>query len=73
MAASDRMQYALTRGAVLVFTKHLVERLRTGLADVDGDGEVSSAELARESTWASRQTRRRGKLPPDIPWSNVSN
>jgi hypothetical protein len=46
ITASDRMQYALAAdGEPSLFTKHLTEGLRTGAADLDGNGEVSSAEL----------------------------
>jgi FimV-like protein len=46
IAASDRMQRALAgKGQPSLFSKHLIEGLRTGAADLDGDGEVSSAEL----------------------------
>jgi formylglycine-generating enzyme required for sulfatase activity len=46
IAASDRMQRALAgKEQPSLFTKHLIEGLRTGKADMDGDGEVSSAEL----------------------------
>jgi hypothetical protein len=51
ITASDEMQYALEeddiKGAPVpsVFTRHLVEGLASGLADVDGDGAVSVKDL----------------------------
>nr|WP_052479304.1 caspase family protein [Kibdelosporangium sp. MJ126-NF4]CEL23503.1 High-affnity carbon uptake protein Hat/HatR [Kibdelosporangium sp. MJ126-NF4]CTQ89117.1 High-affnity carbon uptake protein Hat/HatR [Kibdelosporangium sp. MJ126-NF4] len=54
MTASTHIQYAYeprqdarTVGAteVSVFTKAIVEGLRTGAADVDGDGEIGTADL----------------------------
>src|SRR5262245_51461968 len=53
ITASDDMQYAFAGDAVegkpvpSVFTRHLVEGLRTGLADVDGDGAVTVDDLYR--------------------------
>jgi uncharacterized protein with WD repeat len=51
LTASDEMQYSFEddvvsgKGTLSVFTRHLVEGLETGEADLDGDGEVSLDEL----------------------------
>jgi uncharacterized caspase-like protein len=51
LTASDAIQYAYEGDAVTgqaqnsVFTKHLLEGLRTGAADMDGDGSISVDEL----------------------------
>jgi len=51
LTASDAIQYAYEGDAVSgeaqhsVFTKHLLEGLRTGAADMDGDGSISVDEL----------------------------
>lgn len=53
LAASDAMQYAFERGEMVgfgevpssVFTHCLVEGLRTGRADLDGDGFITADEL----------------------------
>jgi formylglycine-generating enzyme required for sulfatase activity len=58
ITASDRLQYALAGDAQpSLFTKHVIEGLRTGAADLDGDGKVSSAELVQYvSTHMRRET-----------------
>ncbi|WP_232660849.1 caspase family protein [Pseudonocardia sp. TRM90224] len=51
LTASDATQYSFEGdhvtggGPASVFTRHLVEGLRTGLADLDGDGDVAVDEL----------------------------
>ncbi len=51
LAASDRTQYWLTGDRVLgdgessLFTRYLIQSLRTGAADLDGDGRVGIGEL----------------------------
>ena len=44
LTASDSTQYAF-EGTESVFTHHLVEGLRTGAADLDADGDVTTDEL----------------------------
>ncbi|WP_427891510.1 caspase, EACC1-associated type [Kribbella sp. GL6] len=44
LTASDSTQYAY-EGTESVFTHHLVEGLRTGAADLDGDGDITTDEL----------------------------
>lgn len=44
LTASDSTQYAF-EGTESVFTHHLVEGLRTGAADVDADGDITTDEL----------------------------
>jgi hypothetical protein len=44
LTASDSTQYAF-EGTESVFTHHLVEGLRTGAADVDADGGITTDEL----------------------------
>ncbi|WP_350274850.1 caspase family protein [Kribbella sp. HUAS MG21] len=44
LTASDSTQYAF-EGAESVFTHHLVEGLRTGAADLDSDGDITTDEL----------------------------
>jgi hypothetical protein len=51
LTASDATEYAFEgdrirgQGLGSVFTKYLVEGMRTGRADLDGDGDISLAEL----------------------------
>ncbi|NIK58255.1 caspase, EACC1-associated type [Kribbella shirazensis] len=44
LTASDSTQYAF-EGTESVFTHHLVEGLRTGAADLDADGDITTEEL----------------------------
>jgi len=51
ITASDAMQYALAGDSIegsatpSLFTGHVIEGLRTGAADVDGDGNITSEDL----------------------------
>jgi non-specific serine/threonine protein kinase len=53
ITASEAMQYALADGSPHAlarpsfFTRHVIEGLRTGQADIDGDGQISSEDLFR--------------------------
>jgi formylglycine-generating enzyme required for sulfatase activity len=56
ITATDTTQYALAGdGQPSVFTRHLIDGLRSGAADVDGDGKIGTEELVR---YVSTQMRR---------------
>ena len=79
MTASDALQYALEEDSVKsigqpsVFTRHLIQGLRTGEADKDGDGQITSEDLykyvvdkVRAETQAQRPQRWAFGLDRDI-------
>lgn len=67
MTASDALQYALEEDSVKnigqpsVFTRHLIQGLKTGEADKDGDGQITSEDLYKyvvDKVRAETQTQR---------------